>query len=203
MFGRFSKFAAIAAMVAISSALPHDLSTFTARTEKNKSPLSFDSWNGISSLSGFDDFYGSDNYSGKVSSVTIIEQESQLVCHTQKIEIIQQRLLILQEMAKKIITETICEVETQTIVFQQFHESIGHFGGDIRHKSSKGAGYDKSIASQYSNIVNSDGSLNTTDLGFSGKDNGNNYVVPTGSNWNNQTSPASVDAAYNATKSAM
>ncbi|CAA7271324.1 unnamed protein product [Cyclocybe aegerita] len=203
MFGKVFKLAAVAAMVVSSSALPHNLSSFATRTEKSKSPMSFDNWNGISSLAGFDDFYGSDNYSGKVSSVTVIEQDSQLVCHTQQIEIIQQRLLILQEMAKKIITETICEAETQTIVFQQFHESMGHFSGDIRHKSSKSAGYDKSIASQYGSIMNSDGSLNTTDLGFSGKDNGNNYVVPAGSNWNNQTSPASVNAAYNATKSAM
>jgi len=64
--------------------------------------MSFNNWMGISSLSGFDNFYGSDNFSGHMSSSQIIvEHEQQLVCHSESVEIIQQRLLVLQEMAKR------------------------------------------------------------------------------------------------------
>lgn len=54
------------------------------------------------SLSGFDNFYGSDNFDNShfsESSLTVVEKE--VVCHSQSVEIIQQRLLVLQEMAKQ------------------------------------------------------------------------------------------------------
>lgn len=63
--------------------------------------ISFDNWHGISAFNGFDDFYGSDNFIGTISSQTVIEQDQELVCHTESIEVIQQRLLVLQEMAKR------------------------------------------------------------------------------------------------------
>lgn len=52
-------------------------------------------------MDNFDNFYGSDNFSGSISSVTVVEQETEVVCHSVSIEIIQQRLVVLQEMAKK------------------------------------------------------------------------------------------------------
>lgn len=55
---------------------------------------------GIKSLSGFDNFYGSDNFSGEISK-TVIVKEQEVVCHSESVEIIQQRLLVLQEMAKR------------------------------------------------------------------------------------------------------
>ena len=61
----------------------------------------FVKWGGISSLSGFDNFYGSDYFSGSPYSTTIIEQQQEVVCHSESIEIIQQRLLVLQETAKR------------------------------------------------------------------------------------------------------
>jgi hypothetical protein len=63
--------------------------------------ISFDNWHGISSLSGFDDFYGSDNFIGSIQTQTVVEQSQELVCHSESIEIIQQRLLVIQEMAKR------------------------------------------------------------------------------------------------------
>ena len=65
--------------------------------------ISFDNWHGISSFNGFDSFYGSENFIGTISSQTVVEQDQELVCHTQSIEIIQQRLLVLQEMAKRCV----------------------------------------------------------------------------------------------------
>ncbi|KAF9013245.1 hypothetical protein BDQ17DRAFT_1208731, partial [Cyathus striatus] len=166
--------------------------------------MSFNNWHGISSLSGFDNFYGSDNFDGfsESSSQTIVEQSSEVVCHSQSIEIIQQRLLVIQEMAKRIITEQICEVETQTIVFQQFHSSMGHFSDDLLRHSGRQVGYDSGIASHFSSIVEQDSSLSVQDLGFSGHDSGSQFVVPSGSNWNDQSSPSSVDSAFQAAQSA-
>lgn len=202
MIAKVFKIVALSAVVTgvVATPLPKpqpvdDTVELTARTS-----YSFNNWGGMSSLSGFDNFYGSDNFSGEISKQVVIEQEKEVVCHSESVEIIQQRLVVLQEMAKRIITEQICEVETQTIVFEQFHASLSSFGSDITRQSSRSAGYDSSISGHYNNIVNSDGSLSNNDLGFSGQSNGLNTVVPSGGNWNNATSPASVGAALNATR---
>jgi len=169
------------------------------------SSVSFDNWGGYSSLSGFDNFYGSDNFDNShfsESSIKVV-QEQELVCHSETIEIIQQRLLVLQEMAKRIITEQICEVETQTVVFEQFHSSLHGFSRDLRHFSGRSVGYDSSIASHFSNFYNSDGSLSTEDWGFSGSDLGSSYIVPSGNNWDNSRSYGSVGNAYRAARSAV
>jgi len=163
---------------------------------------SFNNWGGFSSLSGFDGFYGSDNFDGSHSSQVVIKQQQQVVCHSQKIELIQQRLVVLSEMAKKIITEQICEVETQTIVFEQWHSSLHGFSRDLRHLSGHQIGYDSSIASHLGSIVGSDGSLNTNDFGFSGQDVGKSTVVVGGSNWDDNVSPSRVHDAYQLTRTA-
>lgn len=62
---------------------------------------SFNGWGGFSSLNGFDNFYGVDNFDGSRCVQNIIVPTHKLVCRSQAIEIIQQRLLVLQEMAKK------------------------------------------------------------------------------------------------------
>jgi len=160
---------------------------------------SFDNWGGISSFSGFDNFYGVDNFSGVVSEqVQVEEQEEEVVCQSVSIEVVQQKLLVLQEMARQIITEQICEVETQTVVFQQYLSSCSHFSSDLSRTSGLYAGYDSSIVSHYGDLYNSDGSLSTYDLGFSGSDLGKSIVVPSGNNWVSSTSPASVGSAFNA-----
>ncbi|KAJ3785491.1 hypothetical protein GGU10DRAFT_422531, partial [Lentinula aff. detonsa] len=162
---------------------------------------SFDNWGGISSFSGFDNFYGVDNFSGVVSDQVVVEQQ-EVVCQAVSIEVVQQKLLVLQEMAKQIITEQVCDVETQTVVFQQFLSSCNHFSSDLLRTSGVQVGYDSDIVSHYGSFYNADGSLSTSDLGFSGSDVGKSVVVPSGSNWNSATSPASVGNAFNAALSA-
>jgi hypothetical protein len=166
--------------------------------------VSFDNWGGYPSLSGFDNFYGSNNFRGVVESQTVVtEQKSVLVCHSESVEIIQQRLLVLKEMAKRIITEQICEVETQTIVFHQFHSSLSLFSHDLRRTSGHHVGYDSKIASHFSDICASDNSLTNHDFGFTGHDLGSSTVVVGGSNWNDATSHSSVGSAYCAARSAF
>lgn len=166
---------------------------------------SFDNYGGFSSLSGFDNFYGSSNYDNSEfseSSITVVK-EKEVVCHSESIEIIQQRLLVLQETAKRIISEQICEVETQTIVFEQFHSSLHGFSRDLRRFSGRGVGYDSGISSHFSSFYNSDGSLSNNDFGFSGHNLGQSYVVPSGNNWDNSRSFTSVGNAYKAARSAV
>ncbi|KAK6981039.1 Amidohydro-rel domain-containing protein [Favolaschia claudopus] len=177
-----------------------------APTYKNKALVargqSFDHWGGYSSLDGFDNFYGSDDFSHFHNfNQVVVKQDSELVCHTEQIEIIQQRLAVLQEMAKKIITEQVCEVETQTIVFQQYYASLGGFSHDLTRSSGRHVGYDNSIVSHYGDFYNFDETLSTHDFGFSGHDIGSNYYVPS-SNWNQDSSPSSVGSAYQAAQAA-
>ncbi|KAE9405821.1 hypothetical protein BT96DRAFT_305692 [Gymnopus androsaceus JB14] len=163
--------------------------------------LSFDNWGGYSSLDNFDNFYGVDNFSGQISEQVVVEQQ-EVVCESVSIEIVQQKLLVLQEIAKQIITEQICQVETQTIVFQQYIASCSHFSSDLLRTSGLEAGYDSSIVDHFGSFYNSDGSLSTSDLGFSGSDIGQNVIVPS-SNWNSETSPISVGNAFNAAMGAI
>ncbi|KAF8910646.1 hypothetical protein CPB84DRAFT_1723760 [Gymnopilus junonius] len=165
---------------------------------------SFNNYGGFHDLSNFDNFYGSSNFDNSEfseKSITVVK-EKEVVCHSQSIEIIQQRLLVLQEMAKRIISEQICEVESQTIVFEQFHSGLHGFSRDLRRDSGRSVGYDSDILSHFGSFYNSDGSLSTSDFGFHGSDLGHSYVVPSGSNWGSH-SFNSVANAYSAARSAV
>jgi len=156
-------------------------------------------------LSNFDNFYGVDNFDGShftQESQIIVKQEQEVVCRTQRVEIIQQQLVILQEMAKRIITEQICEVESQTIVFEQWHSSLHGFSRDLRRHTGRSVGFDRRIASHFGEIINVDGSFSTHDFGFTGHDLGRETVVVGGHNWNDNTSPAFVEDAYRASRDA-
>ncbi|KAF9265783.1 hypothetical protein L218DRAFT_118199 [Marasmius fiardii PR-910] len=188
---------ALAVCTAASPLAAKSASALAARTAN----VSLSGWGGFSSLDNFDNFYGVGNFNHSVFD-QIIVQNQQVVCQTQAVEIIQQRLVVLQEMAKKIVTEQICEVETQTIVFSQFQASLGLFTDDLRRRSVHQVGFDEVIVSRFTEIIQSDGSLSTNDLGFSGSDVGTNTIVPTGNNWNDASSPVSVDSALSAAHNA-
>jgi len=189
---------AITVLAAVSGVLSAPLA---ARTSSSSSYPSLSSWGGHQSLDHFDDFYGSGHFDVSQFSETVIEKQ-EVVCHSQQIEIIQQRLVILQEMAKRIISEQICEVETQTIVLEQFHSSVGSFHHGISRDDGHHFGYDNDlINSHYGNFFESDGSLSTHDFGFKGTDIGHNgYTVPSGTNWDDNSSHASILSARSAAK---
>jgi hypothetical protein len=76
---------------------------------------SFDNWGGISSLSGFDNFYGSDDFAHFHNfNQVVVKQDSELVCHSEQVTIIQQRLAVLQEMAKKFVRPFIPKTSSHT-----------------------------------------------------------------------------------------
>jgi len=162
---------------------------------RSNSPVSFNNWQGISSLDGFDSFYGVSNFDGSQNSQVVVVEEQEEVCETVQVDIIQQQLVVLQEFAKQIITQQICEVETQTIVFQQFYNSLGLFQSDLLRQSNRQVGFDSNISKHLSQLVNSDGSLSSADLGFSGSSVGSNTVVFSGNNWNSESSESVIEEA--------
>ncbi|KAJ7650311.1 hypothetical protein FB45DRAFT_14809 [Roridomyces roridus] len=198
----FVKFAlplfALAAGV-FASPLSVEQRAVVSRNHNHNGPTSFNTWGGFHSLDNFDNFYGVDNFAG-FHRKEVLESTQDVVCHSQAIEIIQQRLLVLQEMAKRITTETICEVEIQTIVFEQYYASLGKFHGDLRRHSGFHAGYDRDIVSHFGRIYGSDGLFSTDSWGFSGSDAGLHTIIPSGGNWRDETSPRSVDAAFYAAR---
>ncbi|KAF9016976.1 hypothetical protein BDZ89DRAFT_1075151 [Hymenopellis radicata] len=196
----FSKIALVSLALLVSGVMSSPIGQSSALAARG-GPVSFDHWGGFDSLDNFDNFYGVDNFA-HFDFEQVVVQETSVVCHAQAIEIIQQRLVVLQEMAKRIITEQICEVETQTVVFEQFHASLGSFSHDLRRDSGHQVGYDSSITGHYGDLFGDDGSLSVHDLGFSGSDVGQNTVVVGGGNWNDATSPASVDNAFFTAKGA-
>jgi len=170
---------------------------------RDNGSVSFSNWNNVSALQGFDDFNGQSNFAGQNNQQKIVIQEVQTKCETVKIEIVQQKLAILQELAKRIITEQVCDVQTQTIVLAQHNGALQVFSDTIQRKTvAKQVGFDQTVAQKISTIVNSDGSLSTSDAGFKGSDVGQNTVVPAGNNWDDTSSPALVKAALDAAASA-
>lgn len=174
-------------------------------------------------MSNFDDFFGQDNFDSSFNEVTIIEQQEEIVCSSQEIQIVQQRLSVLLETAKRwystwlssgfaqcscdytifrVIIEQICEVEVQTVVIQQFQSVFSSFSNSVLRQSDSQVSFDQNISGKLSQLLGSDGSLSSNDLGFSGKNVGSNSVSVKGNNWNNDTSPASVQMAYDLSKSA-
>jgi len=149
--------------------------------------------NNVSQFNG-----GQDNFNGLKNGQKIVIKEVSTQCKDIKVEIVQQKLAILQELAKKIITEQICDVQTQTIVLAQHNGALEVFRDDIQRKTvARQVGFDEQITSKFNQIVNADGSLTESDNGFTGQDVGQNTVVPVGNNWNNATSPPqqpSIDA---------
>lgn len=117
MFGKlFSTAVLVSALIAGAVAKPVQLNRLSECLYYNnyvseaefilaaRGDISFDNWHGMSSFDGFDNFYGSDNFIGTIHSQTIVEQDQELVCHTESIEIVQQRLLVIQELAKRCAT---------------------------------------------------------------------------------------------------
>jgi len=174
----------------------------------SSSYYSLDNYGGYSSMSSFDDFYGSSNYAGYYNSQDLYDYSSSSTevvtetCTSIDITFVQQRLAILQEIAKRIITEQICEVEVQTIVLNQYFATWDSWYGYMTHSRSGYVGYDYNVAGMYSDLFGSDGSLTTGDLGFSGSSIGSALVAPSGGNWNSATSPQSVEAAAQAAQQA-
>jgi len=164
------------------------------------SSFSLNGWGGFSSLDHFDDFFGQGNFNGCNNQQTILSET--VTCQTQEITVIQQQLSIVTEFAKRVILEQICEVEVQTIVWNQFVSSFSSFSQDITHVSGRSIGYDHVIASHISGLVDSSNHLIQHDFGFQGLNIGSNLINVHGSNWVSGSSQISVQSAIIASQTA-
>ncbi|KAF9557421.1 hypothetical protein CPC08DRAFT_693249 [Agrocybe pediades] len=153
--------------------------------------ISFDNWGGFSSLSNFDNFFGSGHFNGFDNQQVIVEE---LVCSQQQGFIIQQQLSILQEVAKQIILEQSCDVESQILFLDQFRSGFFDFEDDLRRSSGRSIGFDSSISILLLELLDSNGSLNSHDFGFNGGAIGRHFASVGGSNWDDQRSPSSISA---------
>ncbi|KAJ3517937.1 hypothetical protein NLJ89_g185 [Agrocybe chaxingu] len=184
----FTLVAAAAAVVASPVAKSRrDLSTISS-----VSPISFNLWGGIQSLAGFDNFFGLGNFNG-FNNQQIIVVNQQPVCQVQQLLIVQQQLAIIQEFSKQLILSSICDIETQVLVLEQFRGGLRNFRGDLRRITGRNAGFDANIALLFGQLLNQDGSINFKNFGFNGIDIGRQLVVPTGFNWVDNRTPQNID----------
>jgi len=182
--------------LASSEAVAKPIAAPQTEISRRNSYPSFNGYGGFSSMSSFDNFFGSsENFDGSFNEQIVVEQETEVVCESIDINFVQQRIFIMSEIIQEIILEQICEVEVQTIVIEQFTSFFSQFSESITRTSDVVASFDSEIVSYYDQVFNSDGSLTTNDLGFSGSSLGSNSVQVGGSNWNSETSPASVSSA--------
>ncbi|CEL55489.1 hypothetical protein RSOLAG1IB_01501 [Rhizoctonia solani AG-1 IB] len=152
-----------------------------------------------------DDFFGVGNFAGNLNQVTIIEQQQQLVCRSVDLVRVRQQLAVIQEFAKQIILQQVCEVEIQTVIIQQLNSQFVNFGRNVRRVNGGGItpSFDIVIAqkiTEITQVISRGGSLADLNLGFLGSDIGRNSVRIGGSNWNDASSPRSVGDAYKAAK---
>jgi hypothetical protein len=200
MFSKFITLITVSAL-AISGTIASPPTSGSRLTRRDQGAYSLNNWGGISTLSNFDDFYGWNNYYGASNSYNYVQGDP-VTCHSQQVNIIQQRLALVHEMVKRVISEQICEVEGQALAYSQFYDSMGSYYDDITQSSGRYVGYDSAIVGHYGSLLESDGSLSWCDLQFTGQNIGSQYVKVGGYNWNNVTSPDSVQSAYSATQSA-
>jgi hypothetical protein len=196
MFSTLISFAALALAVSAAPTKRTDhISNFTPNhgVPTSLNHIAFNNWGGFNSLNRFDDFYGIDNFSGHHNNRVFVQKD--LVCKEVDITIIQQQLSVVQEFAKRIVTQQICEVEVQTIVWSQFISGFSGFGQDIRRISGRPIGFDHKVASHIGNLVDDRGEFNNIDFGFNGIDIGSN-LVGFGDNWVNGQSEFSVGNAF-------
>ncbi|KAJ1307607.1 hypothetical protein OPQ81_001702 [Rhizoctonia solani] len=152
----------------------------------------------------FDDFFGVGNFAGNLNQVTIIQQQQQLVCRSVDLIRVRQQLAVIQEFAKQIILQQVCEVEIQTVIIQQLNSQFVSFGQNVRRANGFAPSFDIVVAqkiTEITQVISQGGNVAGLDLGFLGSDIGRNSVRIGGSNWNDTSSPASVGNAYNAAKS--
>ena len=69
------------------------------------------------------------------------------------------------------------------------------FQQDVQRVSTRQVGFDERVARKITEIVNADGTLSDKDLEIKGSDVGQNTVVISGNNWDDEKSPERVRKA--------
>ena len=164
--------------------------------ESRNAAFNFNGWGGFASLNGFDDFFGVDNVFGLKNQQFFLQD--QLFCAAQPIHLVQQQLLIVQELAKKMILEQICEVEAQAFLIQQLTGGFDVFANDLLLFNGRKAGFDKNIVQFAPQLFDVNGAFAVKDFGFNGHNLGQNLLFVGGSNFVDGHSQVSVKSAFDA-----
>jgi hypothetical protein len=162
--------------------------------------FSFDNWREISSLDHFDDFYGNNRFNSRDNEVIVVEE---VRCNSRDIRNSQQQLAIVLEVAKQIILEQSCDVETRVLLLNQHRSGFSDFYSDVSHRSGRDVGFDSDIARLIEQLI-VDGQLNSDhDFGFSGSDVGHKFSRDSGSNWDDSRSPNNLRDLDDAIRAAL
>jgi hypothetical protein len=158
----------------------------------------FNNYGGRQQSGNFDNFFGHGNFVGRFNQEIIVEER--IVCDQVDLRVIQQKLAVILENAKRILIEEVCDFETQIIIHEQFFGRHKDFGKDLRHGYGRRAGYDRDVADRYRDIYESNGDRKRTDMGFDGWNIGKKQVRlgQSGAGWDNNSS----DRAKQAKKAA-
>jgi len=184
-----------------SDVLDSSVSESTSISESS-SIHSFNDFGGISAFNGFDNFFGAEDFCG-FNTVQVFQQSEVVVCQSVDISIIQQRLAVITEFAKRVVLTQLCDVEVQTVAWSQFSFGLMGFTDDLRRLSSRHVSFDSEISSYISDLVDENDVITTNDFGFLGSSIGSHSVILNGDNWNSITSPASVESAFSACQAAL
>jgi hypothetical protein len=196
MFARVLRLISLAFVATLVIASPVSQKRTTLISSTALVPVSLNGWGGFSVLNGFDNFFGVDNFSGLNNAEALLEQ--QLVCGagtgtSLSVDVVQQQLAVLAQLAQQAILTQLCEVEVQMLAFQQFLGGLSGFSNDLLRIDGSQPSFDAVIAALGSSLFLPGGGFNTN-LNFSGLNIGQNSQLVT-SNWSNQSSFSSVSNA--------
>jgi hypothetical protein len=81
-------------------------------------------------------------------------------------------------------------------LYTQWLGNLVNFGQDLRRTTGVPPSYDMSIAALITDVLDDSGNVKQIGFHFSGTSIGSDSVTVTGGNWNDQTSPASVQLTW-------
>jgi len=195
----FGKITALASVAAVVSASPINLSgldlsglsninlsgvDLSNLSDSNLNGFSFSQFNNLGNFGVFDQFFGESNFLGLLNEINVANEVQLLQCLNTNVNVVQQQLAILSEVAKQIILTELCSVEDQVIALEQFTGRFDSFSRSVRGSNGITPSFDNSIAQLITQLIIDD-QFNQNDFGFLGSDIGLNTFLVVGSDFSN------------------
>jgi len=176
MFAKLTTFATVAVVASSAFANPIDLTgiDLAAIADTNLDGFSFNQFNDLGNFGNFDNFFGVNNFLGLQNEVNVLAQVQCLA--NSNVNLVQQQLSILAELAKQVVLTELCDPADQIIALEQFQGQIDSFSSALRGVSNLSLSFDNSIAQLGAQLF-VDGQLNQNDFGFVGSQIGQNAFL--------------------------
>lgn len=209
-------FATLVSIVAIASSAMAAPTTCTSKRDLGGWLGNLRTFGDVQSLNQFSfddqfgqkglDFFGKGNFGGHRNQFK--DSGLQLVCRQQNVEIVQQRLAVLVQAYRKILTTTVCDVQQSIVIHNQHFSDLFNFGRGLGHEVGfdKHRGFDSNIAGLLNkDFFQHDGGNNLQfndfnfdrNFNFQGHQVGSSFVVPSGRNWDDISGPRRVSDVNN------